>query len=107
MSATLEVASKINPRLHLLAETFTNVLPNLINVVFEKIDPGLSNICTIRINGELPGESDYFKPIIDDLLKDQNRDYYNKYGKTSAGKNNVCLYLWEKKYGHIWFLQYL
>jgi len=96
MSATLEVASKINPRLHLLAETFTNVLPNLINVVFEKIDPGLSNICTIRINGELPGESDYFKPIIDDLLKDQNRDYYNKYGKTSAGKNNVC-YICGKK----------
>jgi CRISPR-associated protein Csh1 len=87
---TLKNASQINPKLHLMAETFNNILPNLIDTIFEKIDSNQSNICTVRINGELPGESCYFKPVIDDLFQDLNRDYYIKYGVTSTGKNNVC-----------------
>jgi len=90
IKATLENDSMINPRLKIIAKTFNDVLTNLIDIVSEKIDPNQSNICTVRINGELPGESEYFKPIIDDLMHDQYRDYYTKYGVTSAGNNNLC-----------------
>ncbi len=90
MKSTLEIASEINPKLQAMAKTFNDVLPDLMDIIFGKINPNLSNICTIRINDKLPGESEYFKPIIDDLMKDLNRDYYIKYGKTSAGNDNVC-----------------
>jgi CRISPR-associated protein Csh1 len=96
ISSTLENSSHKSPKLQLLAEIFNNILPKLIDIVFEKIDPTLPNICTVRINGKLPGESEYFNPVIDDLMQDQNRDYYNKYGINSVGNNNVCYFCGSK-----------
>jgi len=91
MGDTLANCSEKNPQLKPLHESFTNNVNNIIEVICSKIDPNQKNICTIKINNKLPGDSEYFQPIIEQFLENQFKEYYEKYGGTqSIGKNNVC-----------------
>jgi len=91
MADTLENCSLVNTALNPLSNLFQKEFDQIVETILSKIDPTVSNICTVRINGKLPGESSFFKPIIDHFLEDQSHEYYCKYGGIiSKGENNAC-----------------
>ena len=90
LSVTLGNNAAVNPELKPLDKLFQKKSKGIINEVFNKINPDESNLCSIRIKGKMPGDSEFYKPILKDYLKNRDRGYYKKYNTVSLGKNTSC-----------------
>ncbi len=67
----------------LMESSFLKKIPNFLSTEDK-------NLLTIKINDKLIGDSEYFKPVINNYLQTKNEKYYNKYNTTSLGKNKNC-----------------
>jgi CRISPR-associated protein Csh1 len=86
----LTANGKINKDLNALAVLFGEVVNEIKEHIKTKLNPDKTNLCSIRINGELVGNSEYYDPVIREAKSSIDRPYYSKYHTVSLGENNTC-----------------
>ncbi len=89
---TIKNNTKINPTLEPILGYLTNQdnQQEVKSRIFNHLNPNKSNLFTLRINNDLIGESEFYKPIISKYLESKDEEYFVKYNTKSFGENVVC-----------------
>lgn len=82
--------SSINPKLSTVQNALKSEQESIMHSTSDLIDDKQTNLCTVRINQQLVGDSEYFEPIKKQYLEDIQKKYSEKYSTRSLGKDNVC-----------------
>lgn len=89
---TLKNNAEINSDLDPIFELLQNkdIQDALLEEIFQYLNPGLSNLFTIRINNQFIGDSPFFKEIKDDYLDSSDINHFSKFNTISLGDNERC-----------------
>ena len=86
----LKNCSLTNPVFNSIDKILVDEKDIIIQSIGNIIDANQKNLCTIRINQKLVGESEYFEPVITQYKQTIWDSYYKKHNTESKGENNKC-----------------
>ncbi|MFH1251778.1 MAG: TM1802 family CRISPR-associated protein, partial [bacterium] len=86
----LKNCSLTNPAFNLIDKILVDEKDTIIQSIGDIIDDNQKNLCTVRINLKLVGDSEYFEPVMAQYQKTIWDSCYKKHNTESMGTNNKC-----------------